>query len=107
VHAVHLYVNLYACPVYTFCWQGGFFRCERPHNLVQKNSDFSKFIVYPHQGRSQPEARGGEALPEKYFFPQPWRNQAISLKIAIKKEKYQKLNLKRQSTESSHSLQYA
>jgi len=42
------------CPVRTFCGQGwrGFFRCGRPHFLVQKTSDFSKFMVYPHgQGR--------------------------------------------------------
>jgi len=24
------------CPVRTFCWQGEFFRCGRPHFLVQK-----------------------------------------------------------------------
>jgi len=27
---------------------GGFFWCGRPHFLVQKNSDFSKFMVCPH-----------------------------------------------------------
>jgi len=50
-------------------------------------------------GRSQP----GEA-PLKNSRP-PIRNQAISLKIMIKK--YYKLYLKRQSTDIANSLQYA
>jgi len=28
--------------------RGGFFRCGRPHILMQKTSDFSKFMVCPH-----------------------------------------------------------
>jgi len=28
--------------------QGGFFRCGRPHFLVQNTSDFSKLMVCPH-----------------------------------------------------------
>jgi len=32
------------CSVRTFCGQGGFFRCRRPHFFVQKTSDFSKFV---------------------------------------------------------------
>jgi len=35
--------------VYIFrTWGRGFFRCGCPHFLVQKNSDFSKFLVCPH-----------------------------------------------------------
>jgi len=39
--------------VRTFFGQGGgYFRSGRPHFLVQKTSNFSKFIVYSHgQGR--------------------------------------------------------
>jgi len=35
-------------PVRTFYGQGGFFRCERLHLLVQKTLDISKFMVCPH-----------------------------------------------------------
>jgi len=38
------------CPV-TFCGQGGVFKRERPHFLVQKTPDFSKFMVCPHGQR--------------------------------------------------------
>jgi len=31
-----------------FFGQGGFFKCGRPHFLMQKTSDFSKFMVCPH-----------------------------------------------------------
>jgi len=34
--------------------KGGFFRCGRPHVLVQKTSDFLKFMVCPHrQGKRE------------------------------------------------------
>jgi len=36
------------CPVRAFCGQKGFFRCGRPHFLVQKTSDFSKIMACPH-----------------------------------------------------------
>jgi len=45
-----------ACPVRTFCGQRvrRFFRCGRPHFLVQKTSNFSKFMSCPHgQGRER------------------------------------------------------
>jgi len=38
-----------------------FFRCGRPHFFVQKTSEFSKFIVYPHgKGGSEPVRTRGE-----------------------------------------------
>jgi len=52
------------CPVRTFCGQGRFFRYGRPHFLVQKTSNFSKFMLCPHgqggKGMSQcgQEGRG-------------------------------------------------
>jgi len=40
------------CPVRTFCGQArGFFKCRRPHFLVQITSDFSKSIVFPYGQR--------------------------------------------------------
>jgi len=55
--------------VRTFCGQRAFFRCGRPHFLVQKTSDFSKFMMCPHgQGERgvKPErtlcGQGGEAV---------------------------------------------
>jgi len=48
------------CPVRTFCGQGreGFFRCRRPHFLVQKTSEFSKFMVCPHEQGERVESVG-------------------------------------------------
>jgi len=41
------------CPVRTFFGKGEFFGCGHSHFLVQKNPDYSKFLVCPHgQGRS-------------------------------------------------------
>jgi len=37
------------CPVRTFCVQGGFLKCGRPHFLVQKASDFSNYMVCPQE----------------------------------------------------------
>jgi len=36
------------CPMWTFYGQGKFFRCRRPLFLMQKTSDFSKYMVCPH-----------------------------------------------------------
>jgi len=56
-------------------WGGGFFRCGRPHFLVQKGSDFSKFMVCPHgqEGLSQcghfsDKGEGGSIFRERSLW---------------------------------------
>jgi len=50
-----------------FSDKGSFFKCERPHFLVQKSSNFSKFMVCPHGQRELSQCghfsdKGGERV---------------------------------------------
>jgi len=92
------------CLVRTFCGQGGgFFRCGRLHFLVQKTSDFSKFMVCPH---GQERRRGWTSADKRWgvnfsrfcadvFYGRPltWKRRFI-IKQLIRSSSWDRANVR-------------